>query len=43
MHYVGACRGCPFNTRSPREAHSHSLSEHHVIAETRNYLLEPPS
>lgn len=41
VYYVAACRGCPFNTRSLREANSHSLSERHTLAVSKHYLLEP--
>lgn len=43
VHFVASCRGCPFNTRSPREAHVHSIAEGHALAVTKNYLMEPPS
>lgn len=42
VHYVASCKGCPFNTRSLREAHSHCLSENHPLSVAKYYRMEPP-
>ena len=42
VFYVATCKGCPFNTRSLREAHSHCISENHRLAVAKHYMMEPP-